>query len=587
MTRIAIVRKDKCNLKKCNFVCASACPINRLGRDCIIEISEKARIDEVLCNGCHVCVVKCPYSAISIINLPEQLKKDPIHRFGENAFELFSLPIVKKNTIVGIIGRNGIGKSTALSILAGDLKPNLGRYDDMPTDEEILEKYSNTWIADYFKKLFKKNIKIAYKPQRVELLAELYNGKVIDLLKKIDERKILNNLIKELDLENIKERDIKQLSGGELQRVAIVAAAIRKADFYYFDEPSSFLDITYRIKIAKIIRDLVNEETAVIVIEHDLATLDYICDEIQIVYGEPTCYGIFSQSKSVRRGINEYLDGFLDSENMRFRDYPIKFVDTSATKTIRENVLFRIPELEKKFDNFSLNVNPFNLRSAEVLCIMGANGLGKSTLLNLLSGKIKSDKNSVDIENISYKEQMLEDRDVKVIEFLREKAGSEFSSGWYKQNILEKLNINNTLNNNLNELSGVELKKVNFAVGLSGDSKLILLDEPSAFIDVEDRLNAADVIKEFVQRKEISAIVVDHDIQFIDHLADTMLVFDGIPGKIGKVHGVLTKKEGMNKILKILNITYRKDKQSNRPRINKPGSQLDQQQRKKGEYYSI
>ena len=588
MTRIAIVRKDKCYLKKCSFICASACPINRLGKDCITESNTKARIDEILCNGCHICVAKCPYSAISIINLPEQLKEDPIHRFGENAFELFSLPIVKKNTVVGIIGRNGIGKSTALSILAGNLQPNLGNFKNSQKKEEIIKKYSTSWIADYFTKLFANKVKISYKPQRIELLPELYNGKVIDLLKKIDERKILDKLVKELDIENIKDRDINNLSGGELQRVAIIAAAIKKADFYYFDEPSSFLDITYRIKIAKIIRDIVDQENAsVVVIEHDLATLDYISDEIQIVYGEPTCYGIFSQSKSVRRGINEYLSGFLDSENIRFRNYPIKFADSNLIKSYSKDILYEIPELGKKFDSFSLEVNPLELHKGEVLCIMGANGLGKTTFLNLVSGNLKSDKNEIKIKNISYKKQVLDSPDIKVIDFLKEKAGSEFSSGWYKQNILEKLNIQSILNNSLKDLSGGELQKVHIAANLSGDTELVLMDEPSAFIDVEDRLNVAEVIKEFVSKKEISAIIVDHDIQLIDHLSDSMLVFEGTPGKSGRVNSVLNKKDGMNKILKILDITYRKDKETNRPRINKPGSQLDREQRKKGEYYYI
>lgn len=584
MTRIAIVRKDKCNLKNCNFLCASACPINRADKDCITNVNEKARIDEVLCNGCGICQNRCPYSAISIINLPEQLKEDPIHRFGENAFELFSLPIVKKGIIVGIIGRNGIGKSTALSILSGNLKPNLGNYQEQATNEQIINKYSTIWLSDYFKNLFSSKVKISYKPQRVELLSEL-NGKVIDLLKKIDERKILDKLIKDLDLESIKDRDIKNLSGGELQRIAIAATVLKKADFYYFDEPSSFLDITYRIKIAKIIRDLVNENAAVIIVEHDLATLDFICDEVQIVYGEQACYGIFSQSKSVRRGINEYLDGFLDSENIRFRDYSIRFSNSSSTRTYSNEILFEIPELEKKFTGFSLRVNPCKLHKGEVLCIMGANGLGKTTFLNLISGNLESDKNKIEIEDISYKKQTLDVEDKKIIDFLREKAGSEFSSGWYKQNILEKLNIKILLNNNLKDLSGGELQKVNIAAALSGDCKLILMDEPSAFIDVEDRLNVAEVIKEFVIKKEISAIIVDHDIQFIDHLADNMLVFDGNPGKSGKVQGILNKKDGMNKILKMLDLTYRKDKLTGRPRINKPGSQLDKEQRAKGEYY--
>ena len=119
MTRLAIIKKDKCHLVKCNFICGNVCPVNRAEKDCIKNINNKAVIEEVLCTGCGICIHKCPYEAINIVNLPEQLKEKPIYRYGQNSFELFSLPTLKENSIIGIIGRNGIGKSTALNILAG------------------------------------------------------------------------------------------------------------------------------------------------------------------------------------------------------------------------------------------------------------------------------------------------------------------------------------------------------------------------------------------------------------------------------------------------------------------------------------
>ena len=73
--------------------------------------------------------------------------------------------------------------------------------------------------------------------------------------------------------------------------------------------------------------------------------------------------------------------------------------------------------------------------------------------------------------------------------------------------------------------------------------------------------------------------------QFIDYIGDSMLVFEGLPGREGKVFGPVMKRDGMNRVLKMLDITYRQDKETKRPRINKPDSQLDQQQREKGNYY--
>lgn len=587
MTRLAIIDREKCiNKGGCEFICGKVCPVNRTGAECIVEseVDNKPIIDETLCNGCGICPKKCPAQCISIINLPEKLKIDPIHRYGENAFELFNLPIPKKGKVVGILGRNGIGKSTALNILAGVLKPNLGNFKEEPKDEIIIEKYSTVALGEYFKKLFSNNVAVSYKPQRIDLIPKQYKGTVLELLTKIDEKGIARELLKELSMDNLTERDISKLSGGELQKVAIIAAASRKADVYYFDEPASFLDVTTRIKVAKLIRSL-SEDAAVLVVEHDLATLDYISDEIQIVYGEQGAYGIISQSKAVRRGINEYLDGFLPDDNIRFRDYSIKFFQTAAERHVSSEALLKFPELEKSFDTFTLKTKEGEVRKGEILAVMGANGLGKSTFLKMLSGQIKPDAGKVEKVEIAFKEQYPSPIEGTVKEVLMEAAKSKFTSGWYKQAILEKLGLRKLLDNKVKNLSGGELQKVHIALTLSRDCKIYAFDEPSAFIDVEDRLIVAEVIKDFVIKNEVCAIVVDHDVQFIDYIGDSMLVFEGVPGKEGTVYGPVTKNEGMNKVLKMLDITYRQDRETKRPRINKPGSQLDQQQRSKGNFY--
>lgn len=586
---IAIVEKDKCHPDKCQHECMNYDPVNKSGGEGFhLGPSGKSEIaDSVVMEVHKICAKKCPFNAIHIINLPERLNEDPIHKYGTNAFELYSLPIVKPNTIVGIIGRNGIGKSTALQILSNNISPNLGNYKNPPEKNEIIKKYSNIWVGDYFKRLLKKEAKIAYKPQRVELIAELYKEyKVKELLNKTDERNIVCDLLNEFDLHAILERKIGELSGGELQKVAIIATAARNADVYYFDEPSSFLDIVHRIKAAKIIRSLA-ERASVIVVEHDLATLDYISDEIQIVYGEPACYGIFSNSKGVRRGINDYMDGMLPEENIKFRNYSITFKETSDERIISRETTVKFPELEKNYTNFHLKTNAGEIHKGEVLCIMGANGLGKSTFLKILAGIEKPDIGEINSLKISYKPQYLDSNiEGSVEEYLRKACGEEFSSGWFKTHILEKLNIQAILKNRISELSGGELQKVYVAACLfKPGAELVAMDEPSAFIDVEDRLNIAEIIKDYVIKNNISAIIVDHDIQFIDYLSDRLLVFEGTSGKEGHIIGPLGKREGMNRFLKKLEITYRRDKSTGRPRINKPGSQLDKEQRAKNNYY--
>ncbi len=586
---IAIVEKEKCHPTKCGHECMKYDPLNRNVPDSGFHLSPSTRkaeiAEEVVMQFHSICAKMCPFDAIKIVKLPEALKEEPLHQFGENAFRLYKLPVIKQGEIVGIIGRNGIGKSTALNILAGIIVPNLGGFRHKEDNEAVIKKFSTSMLGEYFKNLYSKDVVVSYKPQRIELLPQQYKGSVHELLARVDQRKVAEKLAKEIEIEHLLQRDLSMLSGGELQKVAIVAAMARKANVYYFDEPASFLDITSRIKVAKMIRSLKDEKVAVVVVEHDLATLDYVSDEIQIVYGEQAAYGIFSQSKGVRRGINEYLDGFLPEDNVRFRSYQIMFKRPLPRRTVDKKKLLEFPLLEKRFDSFHLKVNNSCFYEGEVLAVMGANGLGKSTFLKMLAGLVKPDAGHIEPVKVAYKSQYPEAFEGNVLEHLQKAAGSQFNSGWFQQNIMEKLNLKAVMHSDIASLSGGELQKFYIACTLASDAKVIAMDEPSAFIDVEDRLNVAEVIKTFTETKCVSTIVVDHDVQFVDYLGDAMLVFEGMPGKEGHVYGPCGKEEGMNRVLKMLDITYRKDKVTNRARINKPGSQLDQEQKQSGRFY--
>src|SRR3989338_10326157 len=465
MNRVAaIVEKEKCHTTKCGRECMKYDPLNRKQPDSGFHLGPDGKsciAEEVVTEMHRISANKCPFSAIKIVKLPEKLDESHLtHKYGQNAFELFGLPLIKKGEIVGIIGRNGIGKSTAISLLSNTIKPNLGKYNAPCTEEEIYKRYAKTTYADYFKQLYSNKLKVAYKPQRIEQLPLLHKGKVIELLQSIDKSEKVEHLLHELDATQLKQRTLSELSGGELQKVAIIATLLKKADMYYFDEPSSFLDIMARIKMAKLVRTLKESGAAVMVVEHDLATLDYISDEIQIVYGEPAAYGVFSQSKGVRRGINEYLDGYLAEDNVRFRSYPIVFHKPPPKVGDAKRIVYAFPEVEKKYDTFHLKVHAGELRAGEVLTVMGANGLGKTTFLKLLAGVEKPDKGKLEKINISYKEQYPNAQNIKVIDYLQEKAKSNFSSGWYKQNVLEKLNLHAFLDHSMRELSGGELQKV-------------------------------------------------------------------------------------------------------------------------------
>ncbi len=587
--RIVVIDKELCKKEKCGYQCLKVCPKVRSGEECIVvnEETKFPEINEEICIGCGLCVKACEkagFNALTVVNLPHQLKEIPVHRFGPNEFTLFRLPFPIFGQVVGLIGPNGVGKTTALRILSGELKPNLGSFDSEVDFSQLIKIFRGTELQKYLEKMKNKEIRVSFKPQRVDQIPKVFKGKVSTLLEKIDERKILNELLKELRLENILERKITELSGGELQRVAIIATLVKDADIYYFDEPTSFLDVFQRLAIAKLIKKYC-EEKAVMLVEHDLATLDFLADRIHIFYGVPGAYGIVSKPYGVRVGINTFLEGYIKEDNVKFRSEPITFFTGIVEKGASPEILVSFENLEKNLNGFKLRVEKGDIRKKEVLAILGANALGKTTFARILAGELKPDKGKIDSSvKISYKPQYIRiDFDGRVKEFLAKVANVD--SKEYRIEIIKPLGLEKLLEKNINELSGGELQRVAIAFCLSKQADLYLLDEPSAFLDVEQRLAVAKLINKIVDFKEKSSIVIDHDLLFLSQISNRAIVFLGEPSKEGYTKEPTSVKNAFNIFLKQVGITFRRDPQTGRPRANKLNSKLDLQQKEKGIYW--
>ena len=582
--RVAVLHEDRCQPKKCQNECYNFCPPVRNGIEVITwRKDNKPIVSEPLCIGCGICVHKCPHDALTIVNLPDEKEKDTIHRYGMNEFRLFGLPAPEEGNVIGILGANGTGKTTAISLLAGEIIPNLGEWEEEGEWENVIDYYAGTDIQKHFIGVADKKIRVALKPQYVDRIPKMFDGTLRELLEKVTSSEKVNEFAEKINITSL-DKKVSKISGGELQKGAIAATLLKEADLYFFDEPSSYLDIEQRILMAKMISEL-GETKSVIVIEHDLAILDFVTNNIHIMYGSPNAYGIVSQKLAVRNAINTYLDGYIQESNVRIRDNAIKFLKHPPRTGWDGIGLVKWPKLSKKLGDFNLSAKAGEILSGQVLGVVGGNATGKTTFVKMLAGALEPDEGEIESEiTVSYKPQYIEvQEDVIVGDMLKSVEG--FDEHILDTELNGPLNLEPLMERQLDTLSGGELQRVAVAECLLRDADLYLLDEPSAYLDANQRMITAKTIRRSMEQRGRSALVVDHDVYFIDYISDGLLCFGGIPSKEGKAEGPYNMRKGMNVFLERVGVTFRRDKNTHRPRINKPDSRLDREQKSKKEFY--
>uniref|UniRef100_A0A3Q3Q7N1 ATP-binding cassette, sub-family E (OABP), member 1 n=1 Tax=Monopterus albus TaxID=43700 RepID=A0A3Q3Q7N1_MONAL len=449
-TRIAIVNHDKCKPKKCRQECKKTCPVVRMGKLCI-EVTSQCKIawiSESLCIGCGICIKKCPFGALSIVNLPSNLEKETTHRYCANAFKLHRLPIPRPGEVLGLVGTNGIGKSTALKILAGKQKPNLGKYDNPPDWQEILTYFRGSELQNYFTKILEDDLRAIVKPQYVDQIPKTVKGSVGAILSRKDDTDTQDIVCEQLDLSHLRERNVEDLSGGELQRFACAVVCIQKADIFMFDEPSSYLDVKQRLKAAITIRSLITPDS------------------------------------------------------------------------------YKPQTISPKF-----------------------------------KGSVRA--------------------------LLHEKIRDAYTHPQFITDVMKPMQIESIIDQDVQNLSGGELQRVALTLCLGKPADVYLIDEPSAYLDSEQRLMAARVIKRYILHAKKTAFVVEHDFIMATYLADRVIVFDGIPSKTTSANIPQGLLAGMNRFLSLLEITFRRDPNNFRPRINKLNSIKDTEQKKSGNYFFL
>lgn len=267
------------------------------------------------------------------------------------------------------------------------------------------------------------------------------------------------------------------------------------------------------------------------------------------------------------------MDGFIPSENLRFRDYSLSFDLSEKDEEILSVNHYNYPSMVKRFDHFELKVDAGQFTDSEILVLFGENGTGKTTFIRMLAGNLEPDNDSeaaVPKLNVSYKPQKLSPKFRGTVkDLLTSRILDAFVHAQFKTDVLKPLNIENIIDRDVITLSGGELQRVALTLCLGKPADIYLIDEPSAYLDAEQRVNAARVIKRFVRNAKKTAFVVEHDFIMATYLADRVIVFEGQPSVSASCTPPQSLLTGINYFLKLLNVTFRRDRNNHRPRINK------------------
>ncbi|KAI3997528.1 hypothetical protein MKX01_008135 [Papaver californicum] len=535
LSRIAVLNPDSCKPNKCRQECKKYCPV-------------------VLSCFCF---------------------------YGKLYVKL--LPVPRPGQVLGLVGTNGIGKSTALRVLSGELKLNLGRFDNPPDWQEILAYFRGNELQNYFTRMLTEKLKVIH-----------YS--IQEVLEQNDERNVKEELCCDLELNQVKDRNVGDLSGGELQRFAIAVVAMQSADSYMFDKPSSFLDVKQRLKA--------------------LIVLDYLSDFICCLYGKPGAYGVVTLPFSVREGINIFLAGFVPTENLRIRDESLTFkvaeTPEDSAEKIQSYARYNYHTMSKIKGNFKLRIMEGEFTDSQIVVMLGENGTGKTIYPNadifyefeircgflnhcynyIQAGLMKPDEvETSDAEIPEFNVLQTPGDHVRcrysVRDFLHKRICDACMHPQVVSDAMKPLQIEQLMDQQVQNLSGGERQRVALCLCLGKSADIYLIDEPSAYLDSGQRIVSSKVIKRFILHAKKTAFVVEHDFIMATYLADRVIVFEGRPSIGCTANAPQSLLTGMNLFLSQLDITFRRDPTNFRPRINKLESTKDKEQKAAGTFYYL
>ena len=484
----------------------------------------------------------------------------------------------------GLIGINGTGKSTLLSILAGvqdadnaELDhPNKYRIAYLEQDPQfegdttVLQAvFSGDSPILQLNRAYEETLaKLSNNPQSEKLQNELFRlQQQMDTDNAWDVNALAKQALTKLGIDMF-DKEVTSLSGGQQKRVALAKVLIEPADLYLLDEPTNHLDVTSTEWLQEMVSRL---KGAVIFITHDRYFLDETATHIyeladKTLYRHTGTYGDYLEARAIREEMNVASQAKLRN---RYRS-ELKWIrrGAKARSTKQKARIQRFDALDESIDRSNDNTDlemglattrlgkkvlesdgitksygdrtiikdySFLLQSGDRIGIIGANGYGKSTLLNMLAGEIEPDKGEVvvgaTVKRLHFKQTLPPmNENARMIDYIREASnditdsnGERFSASQMLERFLFPLNVHGTP---ISKLSGGERKRLHLLKLLMEQPNVLLLDEPTNDLDIE----TLGVLEDFIENFPGVVITISHDRFFLDRIAKKLWVLDGQGG---------------------------------------------------------
>ena len=485
---------------------------------------------------------------------------------------------------IGIIGVNGTGKSTLLKIIAGFevadggtiTKANKVRVEYLPQNPDYNEDY--TVLEQVFKGTSEEMRLLLEYEETLEKLNSDYsdslNSKLISLQDKIDALNLWDleseakTVLTKLGITNFNQK-VKELSGGQRKRVSLASALITPCELLILDEPTNHLD---NDTIDYLEEYLNSRRGSLLMITHDRYFLDRVCNRIieldkGRLFSYEGNYSIFLEKKMerlaleasmeekrqnlirnelawVRRGAKARttkqkarLQRFDELVNRDVITADEK-IDISVGSTRLGKKIIEIHHISKAFDGrILINDLDYTLARTDRIGIIGKNGMGKSTLINILNGKLTPDSGHIEIgETVKIgcfdQDDSHMHPDIRAIDYVKEASdyietadGTKISAS----SMCERFLFNSTMQYTLiGKLSGGERRRLHLLRTLMMAPNVLLLDEPTNDLDI-DTLN---ILEDYLDEFSGVVITVSHDRYFLDRICNKIFAYEGM----GKIH---------------------------------------------------